>query len=95
MPYNYIVSENITNSTYASDKIRNPSFGILKNEYEFKYEKKIMKEVFKDAVLLIDEAHNIVSSCEDAYGFKINTYELQEAAKELGTFNQNANMSKF
>ena len=48
-----------------------------------------MKEIFKDAVILVDEAHNIVSSCEDAHGFKINTEELKDAAKELNSFNQN------
>jgi len=57
MPYNYVVSENITNSAYVKEGDQT----------------KLMKDVFKKAVLLIDEAHNIVASCEDTHGVKINT----------------------
>ena len=80
MPYNYILSENITNSVYSGKE----------NE-----EKKTMKEIFKNAVLLIDEAHNLVSSCEEAHGFVINTDEINDVVKELEYFKNKVVSNKF
>lgn len=38
---------------------------------------------FEDSVVIIDEAHNLVQCCEDAYSFEIDTTVIEEAMKEV------------
>ena len=37
----------------------------------------------KDAILVIDEAHNVVSNCEDAQSLQVNIKDFEEMKGDL------------
>jgi len=48
-----------------------------------------MKELFKNAVIIFDEAHNVISVAEESQSFGIDSSKLKEAIDEMQWFQDN------
>ena len=54
-----------------------------------------MEGIFDDAVIIFDEAHNVISVAEESQSFSIDSTKLQEAIDEMQWFHDNMISSTF
>ena len=54
-----------------------------------------LNKIFDNAVIIFDEAHNVISVGEESQSFNISSFKLTEAMEEMKFFHDNMNISKF